>query len=195
MKVDGFDERLEILDYSPLLDLFLHRGKMVTYQKGAFFVSQNSLSRYIGLVVNGGFRYELHDKHGSVHVVGFSFSNDFVADYATFLQQAPSQTDAIALCNTDVYQVSYTELMNFCQENPQALETFHKGTELFLTTICNRLWAFYTKTPEERYIDLIEQCPDLFMYVSLKEIASYIGIKAETISRIRKKIAYSGKKI
>ena len=53
----------------------------------------------------------------------------------------------------------------------------------------NILTAFLTDTPEQRYLKLIQTRPDLFQRVPQYHIASYIGIKPESLSRIRKKLA------
>ena len=46
----------------------------------------------------------------------------------------------------------------------------------------------YCDSPEQRYITLMQRCPNLKEEVSLKEIASFIGVTPETVSHIRKKI-------
>ena len=43
-------------------------------------------------------------------------------------------------------------------------------------------------TPEERYLDIINRCPDLLKLITLKELASYLLIRPETLSRIRRKV-------
>ena len=48
--------------------------------------------------------------------------------------------------------------------------------------------SMYSLTPEERYIDIITRCPDLLKLITLKELASYLLIRPETLSRIRRKV-------
>lgn len=52
----------------------------------------------------------------------------------------------------------------------------------------NRLLDLYCKTTEELYLDLLNRCPDIQMYITLKEIASFLQVTPETISRIRRKL-------
>ena len=49
--------------------------------------------------------------------------------------------------------------------------------------------GFVFKTPEERYLDLIENHPDIFNSIPLYHISSYLGIQGPSLSRIRKRIA------
>lgn len=53
----------------------------------------------------------------------------------------------------------------------------------------DRTNSFVTMTPEERYLDLMERRPDLLQRVPQYHLASYLGVKPETLSRIRKRLA------
>jgi hypothetical protein len=60
--------------------------------------------------------------------------------------------------------------------------------EAFNVTM-TRIEGFMFKTPEERYLDLIQQHPDIFNSVPLYHISSYLGIQGPSLSRIRKRIS------
>lgn len=59
--------------------------------------------------------------------------------------------------------------------------------EAMFAEIYQRLLRFYCDTPEQRYQALMKRCPDLQERISLKEIALFLGVTPETLSRIRKK--------
>ena len=59
--------------------------------------------------------------------------------------------------------------------------------ETMFAEIYQRLLRFYCDTPEQRYQALMKRCPDLQERISLKEIALFLGVTPETLSRIRKK--------
>ena len=61
--------------------------------------------------------------------------------------------------------------------------------ETMFSEIVQRLYSFYD-TPEQRYITLMQRCPQLQERLTLKEIASFIGVTPETVSRIRKNLLY-----
>ena len=48
--------------------------------------------------------------------------------------------------------------------------------------------SMYSLTPEERYLEIINRCPNLLKLITLKELASYLLIRPETLSRIRRKV-------
>ena len=57
---------------------------------------------------------------------------------------------------------------------------------LFLFRTHVRLIDMYCKTTAELYLDLLNRCPDIQEYITLKEIASFLQVTPETISRIRR---------
>lgn len=58
--------------------------------------------------------------------------------------------------------------------------------ETMFAEIYQRLLGFYCDTPEQRYQTLMKRCPDLQELITLKEIALFLGVTPETLSRIRK---------
>lgn len=61
--------------------------------------------------------------------------------------------------------------------------------QLFSQTY-SRYLDIYRLTPEERYKELLERCPDILQLISLKELASYLKITSVHMSRIRRKITF-----
>lgn len=188
LPMETFNEYLSNTDLTPLVKLFTEYGERVIYAKGDYFVREGNKSSYIGFVQCGVFKYEKADSSGVSHTVGFNLDNDFVCDYTSFLRCQKSYTDIVALCDCTLYRLSYNKLMAMLREDATLRDVWQKGCEGFAITAYNRLLDFYCKTPQERYMALIERFPDIVQYVSLKEIASFIGIKAETLSRIRRKL-------
>lgn len=65
-----------------------------------------------------------------------------------------------------------------------------KIAEILLLEVYDRLVSIYTMSPKEQYLEILNRCPELLNMITLKELASYLMVSPETLSRIRKEIAY-----
>ena len=176
------------IDYSGVKDFFLERGKKHTFQKKDYFVQQNSISLYAGFIEEGIFHYLCTDDDGKEHIIGYSFENEFVCDYSSFIKRKKSLVSIRALTECTVYIISLNDYLEYANTPQNGLHFgFQVANELF-EMYYKRLLALYCETPEQRYISLMKQCPDLKEKIPLKEIASFLGVSPETVSHIRKKL-------
>ncbi|WP_080902767.1 Crp/Fnr family transcriptional regulator [Parabacteroides sp. Marseille-P3160] len=179
---------LELDGIAQLTKFFLEEGKIRKYRKNDFFIQKGQKSKFVGFVIEGSFRYLNYTSEGKEQIVGYSFENDFVTDYGSFQNQTNSVVDIQTIKDSTIYIITYKELNNY-YSNCKANDFRTKVAETYLTDVYDRLLSLYCDTPQERYIKLIHRYPDILRQVSLKEIASFIKITPETLSRIRKKIS------
>lgn len=186
MKV--FNEYLNIKGINKIKQLFLDNGIVEEYKKNSFFIQQGQIQKKVGFIPKGGFRYLRCTSQGKEQIVGYSFENDFVTSYAAFQRQTLSAASAQAIRDSVVYVLTYDDLTAFFRdkdfENLRA-----QIAEAFLSDIYGRMLSFYCDTPEQRYLQLLQRYPQILNEVSLREIASFVRITPETLSRIRKKIS------
>lgn len=185
MKV--FNEYLSLEGISKIKQLFLENGIIEEYKKNSFFIHQGQLQKKIAFVPKGAFRYLRYTPQGKEQIVGYSFENDFVTSYAAFRRQTPSVTSAQAIRDSVVYVLTDDDINHYFENgDPDNLRA--QVAETFLSDIYGRMISLYCDTPEERYLRLLERYPQIINEVCLKEIASFIKIAPETLSRIRKKL-------
>lgn len=130
--------------------------------------------------------YITEDKEHTARI----FKEDaWTSEYASFLSKKPSVVSIEALEDTELFMLSY-DAMQRGYDKAKVFERFGRlmAEGLFIDVV-NKSSDFLTKTPEERYLDLIQQEPEIINRVSLKYIASMIGIEPESLSRIRKRTA------
>ena len=99
-----------------------------------------------------------------------------------------SNVDIQALCDCTVYVINHSQLADFYDINNDHQKLGRRIAETLLWEIYDRMISMYSLTPEERYLDIINRCPDLLKLITLKELASYLLIRPETLSRIRRKV-------
>ena len=86
-----------------------------------------------------------------------------------------------------------SDYLEYLNTGPEEQRFRHKAVEALFEMVYMRLLESYCDTPEQRYVKLMQRCPNLKEKVPLKEIASFLGVTPETVSHIRKKLSYPEK--
>lgn len=167
--------------------LCAEKGQSRHYKRGEYFARCGERMRHIGIVQQGYFKYTVTDAEGDEHISGFSFAGTFVGDYLCATRQQPCMTDIVAVTDAEVL-VCHCSVLNdiFKADKEQHL--------LLADSLFRQVYGWYLDmhrlSPKERYTDLLERCPGLLQNITLKELASYLGITPTHISRIRKGITF-----
>ena len=178
------NKHLNMSEIPEVIDFCLKEGEIIEIKKDDFFFRKGEISRYLGYIQEGAFRYIDYTSSGKQQIVGYSFQGDFVADYATFQLKIPTMVYTQAINDSIVYAITKEKLKLFYDGNKD-IHLQSKFEECFLLDIYSRLLSLYCDTPEERYMKIIKQHPELLKTISLKEIAFFIKVTPETLSRIR----------
>ncbi len=170
-------------------ELCIRHGKIVRMHKKDFFCRQGEVSSSIAYIEKGVLRYTcLNDSEGKEYSAGFTFTNEFVADYPGCLYGIPSEVNIQAVTDCVLYSLPVSFVKRFLEEDPQGQYLARIIAEQLFLQIYPRLLDTYRKTTEERYLALLQRCPYVLEVLSLREIASFLRVTPETISHIRKKI-------
>jgi CRP-like cAMP-binding protein len=158
------------------------------YKKGDFFLAEGQVCKQVGFVVKGLMRYYInHD--GEEKTYAFSKENDYVCNYESFLPQSPSSKIIQALEDCDVLVISHADLQALYANVREGERFGRMAIEKVFMQLLKDINSFYTETPELRYQRFIENHADLQQRVSQYHIASFVGVKPQSLSRIRKRIS------
>ena len=152
---------LQFANHSKLEQLklfFLEHGTYIELKKGEQFSIQGKMNCRGAYIENGLLRYTRVDERGNIHIVGYTFSEE------------------------------YSKLEDFFATNAETAQIKCALVEQSYSLMYHRLLDMYCKTTEELYLDLLNRCPDIQEYITLKEIASFLQVTPETVSRIRCKL-------
>lgn len=158
--------------------------------KGDFFNMQNIVCKDLGIVVKGIFRVYYYDNETSEEKNMFFFSEEqFIVSFRSFLYQCPCVYFIEALEDSEVLYVSYEDL--------QHLYTHHKSWERFGRMLAEHFFHqsqgrteyLLLFNNEKRYLNLLAEHPKIVERIAGFHIASYLGIKNQSLSRIKKRIA------
>ena len=162
---------------------------VMEFKKGEFYNRHRSVCKYLGFVISGAFRsFIIDEKTDSEKNVFLYSANGFVTTFKSFVHQIPCDYHTQALTDAKVICIAYMDLIEMYRQSHK-WETFGRllAQEAFNITM-GRIEGFIFKSPEERYLDLIKQQPDIFNSVPLYHISSYLGIQGPSLSRIRKRL-------
>lgn len=168
-------------------ELCMSEGMARHYNKGDYFFKQGEVAKYLGLVVSGTLVYSVMGADGPEHVIGLEYADEFVSDFPFSIIGIPARASVIAQSPCEILCVSTQTLRERMNIDSVLRETVRVTTEAVFGTLYDRHTALYTKTPEERYHDLINYDPQLFQHFSLKVIASLLKVTPTYLSRIRNK--------
>lgn len=169
-------------------DLVTSLFKEKIYKKGDFFLKEGQICKQVGFITKGLMRYYInHD--GEEKTYAFSQENDYVCNYESFLPQSPSSKIIQALEDSDVFVISRDDLQIFYTK-VRAGERFGRLVigAVFIQLLQD-ITAFYTETPALRYERFLKNHADLQQRISQYHIASFVGVKPQSLSRIRKRIS------
>lgn len=158
-------------------------------KKGDFFNSQGAVCRYLGFVVEGVFRIYYIDPLSGEEVNVFFFQvGQLMVSFKSFTHQVSCQYFVEALTDSKVLKISFHNLQKLYAN----YHNWEKFGRLFAEECFNlsqlRTESFLFQSPEQRYIDFVKVYPNLFNQIPLYHIASYLGIKGPSLSRIRKRV-------
>lgn len=155
-----------------------------TVAKKAHILEEGQKCDFIAFVGEGICRF-YYVKEGEEKITAFFFSGDFVTNYRSFLTGQPSEHYIECMQQSVIYKVFKKDLLQLYDQH-QCLERLGRliAENLYLT-VTKRLDSFLYATPEERYQELLQRNSKLLQEVPQYMLASYLGVKPETLSRIR----------
>lgn len=129
----------------------------------------------------------INDK-GEEITIAFIKENNYAADYDAFLGQKPSNYYIETIEPCWLINVPFTSIQE-CYSKFKNCENYGRlVTEKHLNKVQNRINSFLLNNAEQRYINFISQNKDILNRISLTHLSSFLGIKRQTLTRIRKKI-------
>jgi len=149
---------------------------------------EGQVCKEIGFINRGIFRmyYVADGKEINTH---FSFENEFVVNYDSFLQSTSSRYFIQALEDAEIVTFNLETLQNAYNQS-QNWERFGRIMAEYSYKITTaRVEGFMFSDAEQRYLQMMNDTPQLLERIPLFHIASYLGIERESLSRLRKKIA------
>ncbi|NII26234.1 Crp/Fnr family transcriptional regulator [Pseudoflavitalea sp. X16] len=157
-----------------------------------YLLQEGDVWRHYAFVCKGCLRIYRLDEKGNEHILKFCIENWWAGDRESLLTGKPSHSFIDALEESIVIMITKENFDSLCNEIPAFNNLVNDLLNRTYIASQERVHANITYTSEEKYLDFINKYPDITSRVPLHMIASYLGISAETLSRIRSQYANKG---
>ncbi len=154
--------------------------------KRQFLLQEGEVCRHEYFVVKGCLRTYEMDEGGQEHVLMFSIENWWAGDLYSFFTNTPTRYNVEALEDTDVLMLDFQAHQLLYERVPKFERYFRILFQNAFIALQRRVISNISKTAEERYLEFLERYPTLEQRVPQHQIASYLGITPESLSRIRR---------
>ncbi len=168
-------------------DIFVSKLKLKEYKKKELILQEGDICKYAYFINSGCLRY-YYNVGEQENTAQFFFENGWYTDYDSFLTGKPTQQNIETLEKTELLLLSAKDLQQLYIDIPKFERFGRLMAENAFLGIRQRSEMLENQTAEERYLTLMKERPKVFERIPQHYIASYLGIKPPSLSRIRKRI-------
>jgi CRP/FNR family transcriptional regulator, anaerobic regulatory protein len=156
-------------------------------KKKEFLLQEGQICKKI-YFINSGCMRAFYNIEGIENTVQFFFADSWYTDYESFLMETPAIENMQALEPCEIIQFNKVDLYKLYEAHPVFHSVGRVMAENAFMAISKVNKMLTNEEPTERYLNLLKQRPDVVEKIPQHYIASYLGIKPESLSRIRKRI-------
>jgi CRP-like cAMP-binding protein len=172
------------------IDEFLAITKEKSVKASNYFIRAGEVPRKIALVTSGLFRYVYTSEKGDEFTKGIIAENLFLSSYSAMIMGRPSYFSIEALEDSKILEISWKDFTSLLSDNNFWVEFLLKFVEKGYMIKEKRERDLLLLDAETRYKNFLVEFPGMDQRIKQGIIASYLGIKPETLSRIRRKIIF-----
>ena len=161
-------------------------------KKKEYFIKAGQVQTYLGFIIEGLVRSYYIDNNGDEQTMRFMGDMDFVTDYPALLCGGATKYNFHCLADTTLVMLPYDAILE--SYDSHYFDRFGRIiAEKVLQLYYARVESFLFETAEQRYTKFVKEQPHLLNQVSITHLCSYLGVKRQTLTRIRKKVIKSNR--
>ncbi|WP_456867799.1 Crp/Fnr family transcriptional regulator [Galbibacter sp. BG1] len=157
------------------------------YKRRGFLLQEGDTCKHYTFVVSGCFKMYAVDQNGKEHNIQFAVEDNWIMDFQSFYEETPSKLYIEAMEPSTVLQINHNDLLQLYTAHHKFDRNFRIIIEQKYIQFQNRILETISATAEERYHRFVDAYPNLQQRIPNTQIASYLGITPEFLSKIRKK--------
>ena len=169
------------------LSIVLKHFEFKSITKKTSILKAGETAKEVYFLLNGCIRL-FYEKDGKDISAYFFTEKMFVGAYDSFISQKPSRHYMEALEDCEVISISYKAFQELFIELPKMNEFVRKVLEERFISLHELFTSQILDSPEERYLKLQKERPDLIQRIAQHHLATYLGITPVSLSRIRNRV-------
>ncbi|MCL5129424.1 Crp/Fnr family transcriptional regulator [Algibacter sp. L4_22] len=170
------------------IQLFNNVLNEISVEKGQFLLKPGTHVKHEYFVIKGCLKAYYIDDKGNKHIIQFAVENWWVGDFDAFHNQIPSILYIEAIEDSKLLSISYNNLQKIYDEAPIFERYFRILTTQAFIAQRKRILSTLEKNTQERYIEFCTSYSNIENRVPNYDIANYLGVSPENLSRVRKQI-------
>jgi len=175
--------------YQADISLWIEFAKCIEprkFIKGEIIKDYHKTEKYINILISGSVAHFVLTDEKDI-CINLYYEKQFFSDYLSFLTQTPTIIKTECLEDSIVWSIGHKDLYDLYAKSSKGLMIGKAISDTMFIRKQSEQINLLTLSPTERYLKLIKERPEIFQRTSLKIICSYLGVTAESLSRIRKK--------
>jgi CRP-like cAMP-binding protein len=168
------------------IDLIQPELSYLTVAEDEYLLKEGNVSNKLYFICRGILRIATQNEQGNVVTHFFLKENQLVTILDSFQRNTPSKESILAACETEVIVLSKSSLLFLYEKVNYLKELIDTITQQRLMEKIPIRNAYLGHDATTRYQLFLQHQPDIAQRVSLRDIASYLGITQQSLSRIRK---------
>ena len=161
--------------------------QFVEIKKNTILHQQNEVCEYAYFICQGCVRTFFTNRKGEENTRYIAFEKNFVSAFSSFITQTPSLENVQTLENSKLLKIKQSDFFHLVNSHTTFSKLYLHSLEQAQVISTWRLETMLSMTARERYRDLLERMPQIILRLSNKQIASFLGITQESLSRLKTK--------
>jgi CRP-like cAMP-binding protein len=154
-------------------------------RKKSFLLQEGAICDFEAFILKGCIRSYYLDKDGVETILLFAVEDWWVSDLTSFSERTPSNLFIETIEDSELLTIDYASKKHLFEKVPAFEHMFRLMVQRSLSVLQRRFYASISQTAEERYLQFLENYPQIAQRVPQHQIARYIGVSPEFLSKVR----------
>ena len=156
--------------------------------RNSILEEQDKIPEYLYFINSGFMRLFYYDQNGEEQTTFLCSQNGFIASFSSFINQTKATENVECITDCELLKISYVDAKQLVDKSAIFKNFFLVMFEKSISSATLRANDLASLNADQRYQKMIDQQAHFIQNIQLQYIASYLGIKPQSLSRIRKQV-------